>query len=200
MPNVRNWPVAWIGGALLATVCTVAAGKASPAGDDRTAAADAPAAAGAQPPPEMSALYPRIGTWRVVIRTLPSESLPEGGVDEGVMVMKKGPGGFSIVQEFSSQGSSGKVTGQSYAWWDAGAKAYKSVWCDNVQGCVEFTTAVAGNSWTVVLDGEANGKRVHTVIRATMSPDKDAIHEEVSNSYDGGPARTETVSDYTRVG
>lgn len=155
--------------------------------------------AGPQPPPEMAALYPRIGTWKVEMRTAPSESLPKGGVDNGVMVMKKGPGGFSIVQEFSSHGVSGDVVGQSYAWWDAKAKAYKSVWCDNMQGCVDFTTAVAGNSWTVELDGVANGKKVHTTIHATISADHNRIHEEVANAYDGGSAKVETVSEYTRV-
>jgi len=133
------------------------------------------------------------------MRTAPSESLPKGGVDQGVMVMKRGPGGFSIVQEFSSHGVSGDVVGQSYAWWDSKAKAYKSVWCDNLQGCVDFTTAVTGNSWTVELDGVANGNKVHTVIHATMSADHNTIHEEVANAYDGGPARVETVSEYTRV-
>lgn len=152
-----------------------------------------------QPPAEMAALYPRIGTWQVVMRTAPSESLPKGGVDNGVMVMKKGPGGFSIVQDFSSHGVSGDVVGQSYAWWDAKAKAYKSVWCDNMQGCVDFTTAIAGNSWTVELDGVANGKQVHTTIHATISADHKHIHEEVANAYDGGPAKVETVSEYTRI-
>ena len=161
--------------------------------------ASASVASGPQPPPEMAALYPRIGTWIVVIRALPSESSPKGGVDKGVMVMKKGPGGFSIVQEFSSQGSSGNLVGQSYAWWDAKAKQYKSVWCDNLQGCVDFATVVSGNSWSVALDGEANGKKVHTVIRATMSADRNTIHEEAASSYDGGPARTESISEYKRV-
>ncbi|NII74868.1 hypothetical protein FHW84_003464 [Dyella sp. SG562] len=157
------------------------------------------AEAGPQPPPEMAALYPRIGTWKVLMRTGPSESLPKGGVDNGVMVMKKGPGGFSIVQEFTSHGTSGDVVGQSYAWWDAKAKAYKSVWCDNMQGCVDFVTVVKGNSWTVELDGESNGKKVHTTIRATMSADHNRIEEEVANAYDGGPMHVETVSYYTRI-
>lgn len=193
MSKNLKWPAACIG-VLLASTCLIVAGK--PASDSENAPAPG---AGPQPPPEMAALYPRIGTWKVVIRTMPSESSPTGGVDEGVMVMKKGPGGFSIVQEFSSQGSSGNLVGQSYAWWDAKAKQYKSVWCDNLQGCVDFTTAVSGNSWSVELDGEAGGRKVHTVIRATMSADRNTIHEEAASSYDGGPARTESVSEYKRV-
>lgn len=115
------------------------------------------------------------------------------------MIMKKGPGGFSIVQDYWSHGSSGDIVGQSYAWWDPSAKAYKSVWCDNVQGCVEFITAIAGNSWKTELNSEANGEKVRTVINASMSADHNTIHEETMNSYDDGPYRNVTVSDYKRV-
>ena len=49
-------------------------------------------------------------------------------------------------------------------------------------------------------DGETNGKKVHTTIRATMSDDHNTIHEEFLNSYDGGPPKLETVSIYKRIG
>ena len=151
------------------------------------------------PPPEMSALYPRVGKWNVVVRTEPGRSSPKGGVDRGVMTIVKGPGGFSVVQDFWSNGTSGHVVGQSYTWWDAQSKAYKSVWCDNMQGCTEFTTTIHGNTWTVEFDSQAGSEKVHTVIRAQMSEDHNAIHETVANSYNGGPAQTETVSDYKRI-
>lgn len=115
------------------------------------------------------------------------------------MTITKGPGGFSVVQDFWSRGTSGYVAGQSYTWWDPQAKSYKSVWCDNMQGCTEFTTVIAGNAWTVELDSEAGGDKVHTIIHATMSADHNAIHEEIANSYNGRPPQTEIVSDYKRV-
>lgn len=164
--------------------------------DGKNSAVSVPAAT---PPHEMAALYPRIGKWNVAIRTLPGKSSPKGGLDHGVMIMKKGPGGFSVVQDYWSHGSSGDLVGQSYAWWDPGAKAYKSVWCDNAQGCVEFTTAITGNSWKTELDSEANGEKVSTVINASMSADHNTIHEETMNSYNGGPYQTVVVSDYNRV-
>lgn len=164
--------------------------------DEKVSAASVSAAT---PPQEMAALYPRIGKWNVAIRTLPGKDSPKGGLDHGVMIMKKGPGGFSVVQDYWSHGSSGDIVGQSYAWWDPSAKAYKSVWCDNAQGCVEFTTAIAGNSWKIELKSEANGEKVSTVISASMSADHNTIHEETMNSYNGGPYRTVTVSDYKRV-
>jgi hypothetical protein len=181
---------------LLTTICAPALW----AGNDGNAnVAAAPAATSAQPPAQMSLLYPRIGTWQVTIRTQPGKDATQGGLDKGVMTIKKGPGGFSVVQDFWSRGTGGHTIGQSYTWWDTGTKTYKSIWCDNMQGCIEFTTAIHGNSWEVELDGEADGEKVHTTIHATMSADHNAIHEETANSYNGGPAKVETVSEYRRI-
>jgi len=187
---------------MLMPACLLAAAKepASLGGNDGiNYAAPASAASSAKPPAQMSLLYPRIGRWRVTIRTGPGKSLPGDGIDKGVMTIRKGPGGFSIVQDFWSRGAGGYTLGQSYTWWDDSANVYKSVWCDNMQGCVEFTTAIAGNAWTVELDGEADEKKVHTTIHATMSADHASIHEEVASAYNGGPARMETISEYKRV-
>jgi hypothetical protein len=151
------------------------------------------------PPPEMAALYPRIGKWSVTVRTEPGKNSPKGGMDRGIMTMTKGPGGFSVVQDYWSRGSSGHIVGQSYAWWDASAKTYKSVWCDNMQGCVEFATAISNNSWTVELDSVSNGEKVRTMIHATMSADHNSIHEETRSSVNGSPYQTEAVSDYKRI-
>ena len=184
----------------MVTASAIAGGIRQPALDDQQSEKKGiVASADAGPKKEMNLLYPRIGTWHVTIRTEPAkDSLPKG-LDKGVMTVTKGPGGFSVVQEFWSRGSSGYVKGQSYTWWDDVSKTYKSVWCDNMQGCTEFTTTISGRSWTAEIDGEADGKKVRTVIRATMSESLGAIHEEVSSSYDGGPAKLETVSEYVRV-
>jgi hypothetical protein len=186
---------------LLAPACTVAKERAPAArGTDADAHAEVGSAAtGVKVPPEMDKLYRRIGKWQATIRTRPGPGSPQAGVDHGVMTIEKGPGGFSIVQNFRSRGTSGHLVGQSYTWWDKPTGTYKSVWCDNMQGCTEFTTVVRGNSWIVELDGTANGRKVHTTIRATMSADHDCIHEEFANSYDGGPPTTETVSEYRRI-
>jgi hypothetical protein len=184
---------------LLLASAGAAAKVAAPATVGETDAKVSSTAADTRVPPQMELLYPRIGQWQATIRTLPGPASPRGGVDEGVMTIEKGPGGFSIVQDFQSHGSSGALVGQSYTWWDEATSSYRSVWCDNMQGCTEFTTVVHGNSWSVELDGMANGNKVHTTIRATMSPDHNCIHEEFANAYDGRPSRTETISDYRRI-
>jgi hypothetical protein len=183
---------------LLVPICSSAQqnNPAVASSQDNAKAATSSMLAGTHAPAEMNKLYPRIGEWQATIRTMPGPGSPEGGVDQGVMVIRKGPGGFSIVQDFQSHGFSGHLIGQSYTWWDSRTKAYKSVWCDNMQGCTEFTTAIQGNSWTVELDGTTNGTKVHTTIHATLSQDHNRIHEEFKNSYDGGPPRIVTVGEY----
>ncbi len=166
--------------------------------DTREANPSTPVPSG-KPPAEMALLYPRIGRWEATIRTVSGEGLANGGIDKGMMTTRKGPGGFSIVQDFRSTGVSGDLQGESYTWWDQAKRAYLSVWCDNMQGCTEFATVVNGNSWTVELDSDVNGRRVHTTIHATMSDDHNTIQEEFLNSYDGGPAKRETISIYKRV-
>jgi hypothetical protein len=184
----------------MVTACAITGATGQPGLDDQQSEQkDASAPASGGPKKEMNLLYPRIGTWHVTIRTEPSKDSPHGGVDKGTMTMTKGPGGFSVVQEFWSRGSSGNIKGQSYAWWDDASKTYKSVWCDNMQGCTEFVTVINGRSWTAEFHSEADGKKVHTVIQATMSADLNAIHEEVKSSYDGGLAKLESVSEYVRV-
>jgi hypothetical protein len=185
---------------LLAASASTVAKEAVP-GTNAQPDADVPSATAGttRVPPQMNKLYPRIGRWQATIRTRPHAGASQGGVDNGIMTIEKGPGGFSIVQNFQSRGISGHVVGQSYTWWDKPSGSYKSVWCDNMQGCTEFATVVQGDSWTVELDGTANGRQVHTTIRATMTPDHDCIHEEFANAYDGAPPVTETVSEYRRV-
>jgi hypothetical protein len=181
---------------LLASGCLMATAAVGP---QRAEAADSVPPVNNKAPAEMSKLYPRIGQWQVTIHTLPGAGSPQGGIDHGTMTIKPGPGGYSVVQDFSSHGDSGDEIGQSYTWWDIPSKSYKSVWCDNQQGCTEFTTVIEGSSWSTELDGVADGKKVHTAIHASMTPDHNCIHEEVTASYDGSAPRTETISEYQRV-
>jgi hypothetical protein len=185
---------------MMLTTGALAGGTRRPALSDQPSAKQGiTASTTVAPNREITLLYPRLGTWDVTIRTEPAADSPHTGLDKGVATISKGPGGLSIVQKFWSRGTSGFIKGQSYTWWDGPTSTYKSVWCDNTQGCTEFTTAISGRSWTTELDGEADGKKVHTIIRATMSENLSTIREEVTSSSDGGPLKLESVSEYIRV-
>jgi hypothetical protein len=50
------------------------------------------------------------------------------------------------------------------------------------------------------MNGEMNGKKVHTTINGSMSDDGSSMHEDFMQSFDGSPA-TKTMSiDYKRMG
>src|SRR5207244_10082852 len=90
----------------------------------------------ANPPPEMLPVLSTVGTWSATVKNEPSPWNPKGSTDKGIMVMSKGPGGSSVIQDFRSNGPMGLYQGHAIIYWDTIAKKQSSVWCDNVSGCV----------------------------------------------------------------
>lgn len=153
-----------------------------------------------KPPAEIQKMMPMVGTWSVTGKTEPGP-WGKGGTDKGSMVVTKGPGGFSIVQDFKSKGAMGPFQGKGTIWWDKEANQYRNLWCDSMAGCTVATTKMEGdNKWTVDMDGEFQGKKVKTTINGTMSPDGNSMHEDFMQSFDGGPATKTMTMDYKRVG
>jgi hypothetical protein len=154
-----------------------------------------------KPGPEAQKLYSMVGTWSATIKTEPGPWMPKGGTDKGSMIVKKGPGGFSVVQDFKSNGSFGAFMGHGNIWWDKNAGHYGDLWCDSMAGCTMASTKMESDKkWSTDMNGEMNGKKVHTVINGTMSDDGNSMHEDFMQSFDGSPA-TKTMSiDYKRVG
>jgi len=154
-----------------------------------------------KPPAEIGKMMAMVGTWSATIKTEPGPWMPKGGTDKGSMVVKKGPGGFSVVQDFKSNGSFGPFVGHGNIWWDKSANHYGDLWCDSMAGCTMASAKMEGdNKWTVDMDGEMNGQKVKTTINGSMSEDGNSMHEDFMQSFNGSPA-TKTMSiDYKRVG
>lgn len=154
-----------------------------------------------KPSPEAQKLYSMVGTWSATIKTEPGPWSPKGGSDKGSMTVKKGPGGFSVVQDFKSSGSFGPFVGHGNIWWDKNAGHYGDLWCDSMAGCTVASSQMEGDKkWTVEMNGEMQGKKVKTTINGSMSEDGNSMHEEFMQSFDGSPA-TKTMSiDYKRIG
>jgi hypothetical protein len=161
----------------------------------------APGMAMAKPSPEAQKLYSMVGTWSATVKTEPGPWAPKGSTDKGVMTVTKAPGGFGIEQNFKANGSMGPFTGHGTLWWDKHANEYKDLWCDSMAGCTISTSKMEGDKkWTVNMDGEMNGQKVHTVINGSMSDDSNSMREEFMQSFNGSPA-TKTMSiDYKRAG
>src|SRR5262249_61534696 len=90
-----------------------------------TAAAGAPQMP--KPGPEAQHLYGMVGTWSATVKTEPGPWMPKGGTDKGSMTVTKGPGGFSIEQNFKSNGSFGAFYGHGTLGWEKNAQEDKGL-------------------------------------------------------------------------
>jgi hypothetical protein len=89
--------------------------------------ASPPAMQAPQPGPEMVRLQKfYLGTWDYTETYPKSPFAPEGGVNTGVYKSELGPGGFSLINHFHSQGPVGDFEGLLIMTWEPKEKAYKS--------------------------------------------------------------------------
>ena len=74
-----------------------------------------------------------VGTWRVDEDWAPGGSKPQGGKGTAHSVIRLGPGGFSVMEDFVD----GAYHLHSLIWWDKAAQLFKVVNCDDlsVEGC-----------------------------------------------------------------
>ena len=154
-----------------------------------------------KPGPEAQHLYGMVGTWAATVKTEPGP-WGKGGTEKGTMTAMKGPGGFSVEQNFKTTGTMGPFTGHGTEYWDKSAKQYKGLWCDSMGGCMTSTTKMDGDKkYTVEMqDMEMNGKKVQSTINGTISDDGNSMHEEFMQSFDGSPATKTMTIDYKRIG
>jgi hypothetical protein len=66
--------------------------------------------------------------------------MPEGGTGSGMSVIRRGPGGNSVLQSYDSHSAMGKFSGHGVVWYDPQAKGFKNIWCDSMTpgGCAMF--------------------------------------------------------------
>jgi hypothetical protein len=90
-----------------------------------------------RPAPEMQRLAKMlIGTWKVVEDYAPGVSMPKGGKGTAQSVIRQGPGGFSLIEDFVSTLPVGHL--HAVYWWDPAAGGLRTLDCNDVtdEGCV----------------------------------------------------------------
>ena len=106
----------------------------------QTATTTEPAKAQLLPSPEMQRLFDAFtGEWAV------SESFEispsrHGQTRQGTASFRAGPG-FSLIEDYQSNGSAGKLNFLAVLWWDQSAKSYRLLTCANNDGCEVRGTA-----------------------------------------------------------
>lgn len=94
-------------------------------------------AQGVPPPmkvaPEMAKMMKMmVGSWKVTGKIEDEQWAPGGAEGSGTEMIRKGPGGFSVISDGKMNfGKMGPFAGHGVWWWDAGKKAVTGTWCDN---------------------------------------------------------------------
>jgi hypothetical protein len=162
--------------------------------------AAAAGAAMAKPAPEITKVLRTVGTWSTTVKNEPSPWDPKGSTAKGTMVMSKGPGGLSVIQDLHTKSAMGPYQGHAIIYWDTIANKQSSVWCDNISGCVFGVTKMDGdNKWSTEMEQEFQGKKMKMVSHGTLV-DQNTMHEEFTQSIDGGPMIKIMTLDSKRAG
>ncbi|MCI0353310.1 MAG: DUF1579 domain-containing protein [Acidobacteriales bacterium] len=124
-----------------------------------------------KPSPEMERLNKwLVGTWLTEEKFAPAPEwgMPNGGRGKGTNVVKLGPGGLSLINDYKSRNVMGPFAGHGVIYWDPQEKAYKSLWIDSMSGEVETSTGKwEGDDLVFVGEGEWQGKKFQTLGKMT---------------------------------
>jgi hypothetical protein len=105
-----------------------------PGGSADDASRQEAAAARLEPSPEMARLLQAFtGDWSVSENFEISQSR-RGGARQGVASLKAGPG-FSLLEEYKSNGTAGELRFLGVFWWDPTSRVYRLLTCSNNDGC-----------------------------------------------------------------
>ena len=157
-----------------------------------------------KPSPQMEKLADKIvGTWNTNENFEVSEMMPKGGKGHGTAVIKKGPGGLSITEDYHSRGGAGAFAGHGVFWWDDKANGYKSVWCDNTSptGCSVSNGLGKWEGDDVVFNDEQEmmGKKMAMKeVYTDMKPSSFTM--TMDGSQDGGAMKRQMTIKYTKAG
>lgn len=188
--------VAWL---TAGAVClTLAAAQEKPR--QRRKPPQPPAMAMPKPTPEMERLNYMIGAWNIVAKYEPSEESP-GGTGRGREVIRRGPGGLSLISDFRATGPMGKFSGHGIILWDPAEQVYKVFWVDSLMPGVLLTSRGRweGNDLVFVSDEyvamgrKLKMKQVMTDITPTSGTNLSYI------SADGGPMKLAMTLKYAKA-
>jgi len=125
-----------------------------------------PSGSAPQPAPEMQGLESALaGRWSITEKFEPDEWTPNGGTGYGEEVWRRGPGGFTFMEEIHDHTAFEEGYGLGLSWWDK-TKGLQGLWCINTnqQGCdLQNVQSGFGPKWDgrqLVVDMEfpRNGK------------------------------------------
>ena len=124
------------------------------------AAAPKPPRDDLHPSVEMQKLFDVfVGTWRVR-ESFEISALQQGKARRGTASFRSGPG-FSLIEDYNSDGSAGALRFLALTWWDRQDKVYRFLTCANDDGCaVGGRSKWEGNAFVNSWQEKTNGRIV----------------------------------------
>ena len=115
--------------------------------------------------PEMQSLANALaGTWSITENFEPDEWTANGGMGYGEEVWRRGPGGFTLIEEVHDHTPNWESFGLALTWWDK-SKGFQGMWCvdSNPKGCDQpgsgFGPKWDGKQLVIENEFERHGKR-----------------------------------------
>ncbi len=155
-----------------------------------------------KPSPEIQKLAKMmVGTWNVDMQAEPAPEMgmPNGMKGKGKNVTKLGPGGLSIVSDFSTA-EMGGFRGHGVTWWDPNDQQFHTLWCDSMtaMGCeVAGNGKFDGDKWVMEYTSKAMGQPMR--MRETATPTADGFKFDFEGGPEGGELKPSMHFVYKRA-
>ena len=141
-----------------------------------------------------------VGTWTTSETFEVSDMMPKGGKGSGMAVMKNGPGGLSVVEEYHSKGGLGAFSGHGVFWWDDQAKGFKNVWCDSTTpaGCTVAKGVGNFDGDKLVFNDEQEMMGKNAVMQNVLIPEGSGITMTLSSGESAGAMKKLMTIKYSK--
>jgi hypothetical protein len=151
---------------------------------------------GIRPSPEMERLLNAfVGKWAVK-ETFEVSASKRDTTREGTATFRAGPG-FSLIEDYQSNGSGGELHFLALLWWDPKSQVYPLLTCANNNGCeLRGTARWEGKNLVNTWEEETGGKKISFKDSfVDISPSSFTL---VSEGLDNGTAVWHVTTKYTR--
>ncbi|HEX4920870.1 MAG TPA: lipocalin-like domain-containing protein, partial [Candidatus Bathyarchaeia archaeon] len=143
-----------------------------------------------------------LGKWSTQVKYEPSPEMPNGGTGSGMEIWRPGPGGLSVIEEYTEKNEKGEVNGLGLAWWDTKAQGQRFVWCDssNPDGCYVSKEVAKWDGASLAWKEEqenAGKKRVYSEVFRDVSPT--TFTQVLGEGEPGEPLKTTVTIRATKV-
>jgi len=150
-----------------------------------------------KPGPEMDRVKFLIGTWNLTGEYAKSSMVPQGGKSSGWYTGQLGPGGFSVIADFESDGPFGKEIGHQVFTWEPKQSVYTVVTVGNFPGAIIGKAHWDGDNLITESEFEFGGAKMSNRAIYSKLQDK-SIHIEESSRMGDGPMELLWRADATK--